>query len=515
MINKRFLWLIIVAALVLCGGTLFAAEEKAAAAGPEKVMIYSGENLKVQLEGRIRFNLIQNEYNVYQESLGLWVNNQKWGTTAFFTVPSAVAGVNLYTKSFWLPYQKALRRGSLVTDVRETGLALNVQGPKILGAESFAAIKVDFFGGYGVQYTISTTTVPATGGNSVRNPVLRLRNAFAGLEWKGEVVSAKFTFGQFNSLIIPMLAYPVSLNYVPFYYKGVLFNYDQGISVGIKIGSDKANLMIDVSLVRAMAGNDGADLIYTGVNGSGIAAIDERGTGEASMRPAWNGRVAFNLKPHQLFGLTLAATGSYFTQHTRIAYNNLRFIYGIDITNGIFVNAADVASKSVGAQAKLQIAFIVIQGAGWMGEAMQNYYAMFGTGVRESTTGLKNLPDKGRGGYAQIYIALQKIGIPIMPYVGMGQEIKNNRSRIPNSQPASLTEAGTHAPTTSTYVVTTTGRIGVSTILWNSEVHGGLRIFLGQNMNLGFEMGQIVTKFKGVPGTSTSMVYRTAAEFVF
>src|SRR4030042_6829336 len=284
MLKKRFLWLIIIA-LVVCGVSLRAQEKAAAPAGPEKVMLFDGEQLKVQLEGRIRCNLVQTQNNVYQDTWALWVNNQKWGYPLGITIPGKGA------PAYWLPMIGQLKKGALLFDVRETALGLNIQGPKILGANSFAAIKIDFLGGYAQRFAAPT------GGNVVRNPVHRIRNAYAGLEWKTEMFSFKFTFGQFNSLLIPVLAYPVNLSYLPYFEKGLLFNYDQGITIGMVIGPEKVNVMIDAAMVRATSGNDASSALYGGTTGPDIANLDERGTGEATMRPAWNGRIAFKLQP--------------------------------------------------------------------------------------------------------------------------------------------------------------------------------------------------------------------------
>jgi hypothetical protein len=516
MFKKRFLWLMIIVAFVLCASGLFAQ----APAGPEKVMIYSGESLKVQLKGDIRLNMVQNQYDVYGDTYQLWVNNQKWGY-AIASYSSYKAFTQIGTSALWLPYSAALRRGSLNFDVRQSKFAVSVDGPGILGGKSFGYLEFDFNGGYG-----------ATSGNVSRQPVPRLRNVYAGLAWDKEMFGAKLTFGQYTSLMTPVLAFPVSLAFYPWFERGVLFDWDQGIMLSFRIGTPKINLLIDADITRAKAGNDTGNSLYpgqgqiivrtplanysAGTTLAGSSISDERGNGEASMRPAWHGRIAVNINPVSVFGLTLAVQGHYYTEHAQLLHANL-VNYGISWPSYV-VQAADVPSKSLGAQAKLSVWIFTIQGAGWIGENMDNFTAAFGTGYRESLSGMKNLADKGRGGYCQFYIVGPKVGIPIILFVGMGQELKYNNKRIANATPVTalfgLAAAYGYpitdwSPSVANYYMSAGG------VMANSEVSGGLWLYLNQYMKIGYEFGQMVTKYKGVTGTSASQVHRLTMSYTF
>jgi hypothetical protein len=496
MFKKCFSGLILITALVLCSGTLFAQEKAAAPAGPEKVMIFNGESLKVQLDGDIRLNLIQNQYNVINDCYQLTVNNQKWGAAYFGS-----AALGIY-RSMWFPWQADIKRGGLFFDVRQSKFGITITGPSFAGGYSFGRLEIDFNGGFGgVQ------------GNIIRQPVPRLRNVFAGLGWKKDMFQAKITFGQYTSLMVPVLAYPVSLAFYPWFEKGLLFDWDQGVMLSFVFGDAKYGLMIDADVSRAKAGDDAGAGLYPGIRSPGIAfGQDERGNGEASMHPAFHGRIGFTMNPDPLFSMTVAVQGHYYTESTQIAHANLA-LYGIAWPGVLQVKANDVASKSLGAQAKIMVWVIGLQGAGWIGENMDNFTAGFWQGWRESLSGMKNLADKGKGGYAQLFVALQKIGIPVMFFVGMGQEVKNNNNRMPDATPIS----SIGGPTLTNYGLTAlAGGAGtVSSIMSNSEVSGGLWIFMSQYMKAGFECGEMVTKYKKVSGTSASMIYRATLSYTF
>ena len=503
MLKKCFIGLILITALVLCGGTLFAQEKAAAPAGPEKVMIFNGESLKVQLDGDIRLNLIQNQFNVVNDCYQLFVNNQKWGAALLNTG---------YTGQYaaWVPWQRALNNGGLFFDVRQSKFGITITGPGVAGGYSFGRLEIDFNGGFG-----------ATQGNVIRQPVPRLRNVFAGLGWKKDVFQAKITFGQYTSLMVPYLAYPVSLAFYPWFEKGLLFDWDQGVMLSFVIGDGKYNLLIDADVARAKAGDDAGAGLYPGIRGPHIAfGQDERGNGEASMAPAFHGRIGFTMNPDPLFSMTVAVQGHYYKERTQVVHTNFS-LYGLGAAAALFNllgDTCDVESKSLGAQAKIMVSVVGIQAAGWIGENMDNFTAGFFQGWRESLSGRKNLADKGRGGFAQVFVALQKIGIPIMFFVGMGQEVKSNNKRVPFSTPVSLLGG----PAIAAYPATVLGGFipaavptTFSTILSNSEVSGGLWIFLSQYMKVGFECGEMVTKYKKVNGTSASMIYRATMSYTF
>jgi len=532
MLKKRFLWLLLLAAFVLSANVLQAAEEAKAPAGPEKVIIYSGDKFKVELDGRIQLNMVQNQYAELNGAYGVWVVNQKWGFeikgigAATFPYPyiSPIPGL----VSAWLPWQAAIKRGNLMFDVRASELGLTVHGPGILGGYSFARVSIDFYGGFGAT---------SAGQNGVsRQPVPRLTNAYAGLGWKTDMFQAKVTFGQYFSLVMPTLAWPVCLSYLPFFEKGVLFDFDQGILLSFVFGNDKFNVTVDGDIARAKSGNDnnlglyqGEGTTYTNLyTGLTTMLLDNAGAGEATMRPAWHARVGVNINPDPLFKLFVAVQGHYYTERARLLTGIMDPFVTLlgatfEETGGLFIKAEDIASKSLGVQAKISVWIFTIQGAGWIGQNMTNFLAGFDAGFRPSLSKPWQLvPDKGKGGYAQFIVVGPKVGIPIVLFVGMGQEVKNDMNRMGPTFPAysPVLTAVTGLPFNGPNAAYAASALNVtggasSTIITNSEVGGGLWLFFSQYMKLGYEFGQDVTKYKSVPGTSTSQYHRLSCVYTF
>jgi len=499
MIKKRFLWALLFAALVMCGGAVYAQ----APAAPEKAMVYNGESLKIQLTGMLWLEMVQNQWNAVNDTYQVWVNNQKLG------VPASAFGIpNIPIKgALWgiqLPYPGALDRGSLIFDTRYSQIGLTITGPGFMGGYTFGRFETDFYGGFGTNSGVVS-----------RQPVLRMRLAYAGIGWGGidkNMYDVKLTFGQYYSLCTPILAMPTTLTPLPMFDKGVLFDWDQGILLSLIFGSPKAFLMIDADVSRVKSATDSAGYVTLGgaiptgtvgtaplYIGEGFGSNDERGPGEASMHPAFHGRIAFNLNPAPVFSMLLSVTGHFMKMHPQLAYANLATLTGFTFP---YVKAVDVPSKSLGAQAKISIWIIGLQGAGWIGENMNTFTAQFNTGYRENVTGTKLLADKGRGGYAELNIQLVKVGIPLILWVHAGQEIKYNKNNIPYA-------SATASATTFFYPLSAVG------VLANSEFSGGLMWLLNQYFTLGYEFGQLDTKFKGVKGTSADFFHRMRATFVF
>lgn len=70
--------------------------------------------------------------------------------------------------------------GSVGATVRQTVLGFDARGPRLLGADSFADLRIDFAGSSAA--TASTSTYPEYGNSN--SPYLRLRTVHAGLEWR-------------------------------------------------------------------------------------------------------------------------------------------------------------------------------------------------------------------------------------------------------------------------------------------------------------------------------------------
>ena len=480
MIKKRFLWVLLFAALVMSGSALYAQ----APAGPEKVMVYKGEALQVQLTGQIWMEMVQNQYNMVSDTYPLWVNIQKAPTGVPIFSFAGTPYASLGTKQFFADVvPEASKRGSLIFDVRYAQLGLTLTGPGVLGGWSFARFEADFFGGFGT-----------TAGNVSRQGLLRMRNAFAGLGWGGlakGMWEVKVTFGQYTTIIMPYLAMPTTLSPLPYFERGVLFDWDQGILLSLTFGTPKANVMVDVDVTRVKGGNDVSSTAAPAslYSGEGFTNNDERGTGEASLHPGFHGRLVFNLNPDPIFGMMVGVQGHYMNQHQQILgvggnlATNLLIVWPAGL-----VRAMDVPSKSIGAQARISVWIFNLVAGGWMGENMANFVAMFGSGVRENMAGTKMLADKGRGGYASLNIQLLKLGIPFVLAFNVGQEIKNDNKRL----------SYTAAP-----------------VLSNSEVSGTLIWFLNPYVSCGYEVGQMVTKNKGIAGTAANISHRLLMRFVF
>jgi len=491
MVKKRFIWVLILAALVLSGSALMAQ----APAGPEKVMIYNGEQLKVQLTGMLRLDMMLTEYNTYGNWQPLWVKNQKFGVVqgGYYTVPQPYSSQGIKALVF-LPWQAELRRGVLKFNANAAQIGVTIVGPGVLGGTTFGRFEMDFSGGF---------AQPA--GNISRQPVLRLRNAYAGIRWDKELFSVSFTFGQYTSLLLPAYAYPVSLHGLPFFEKGVLFDWSQGFMLGFRIGPRTVNVSIDVAMVRVKAGNDNTSTLFPG---DGPNQPDGSGPGEASKRPGWEGRILLTVAPVPIFRMYLGVQGHYYAERQHILHANFAN-YGLGAWSPLLIDAADVPSKSLGLQANIVVWIFSLRGAGWMGENMDNFAAMFGTGYYESQSGKKNLAAKGRGGYAQLVVNLPAVGVPLSLWVGMGQETKNHTRRMPNATTLGIPVPPYNLPQITSYAVSAAG------VLWNSEVQGGIKWLINNYLNLGLEISQMVTKYKGVPGTSTSMTYRVQTNFIF
>jgi hypothetical protein len=71
--------------------------------------------------------------------------------------------------------------GSTGASVRQTILGIDAQGPHLLGARSFADLRVDFFG--------NSTSNATSGSYSATDNLVRLRTAHAGLQWENTEAS--------------------------------------------------------------------------------------------------------------------------------------------------------------------------------------------------------------------------------------------------------------------------------------------------------------------------------------
>ena len=535
MLKRRLIWLIILA-FVVCGVSL-QAQEKAAPAGPEKVMIFNGEQIKVQLYGSIRLDGIYNEKNVINEISPLFVNNTKFttpqvtagGTSTFPAVSSrpfytgvlvqGTANNNPFALS---PARKpiamfnelppAFNSGSTLFSVSFTKLGLNLTGPKALGADTSGKLEIDFWGN------------TPSGGNASRNYMPRIRNGYLDIAWNADAWGVNIRGGQDNSLVMPIYAAPLTNDPLLYFEKGFVFNWDIGAVLGIRLGTAQYNVLIEGAIARSQAGNDTPTLsattgvnfyaatsvaptavnvpaLYPGVSGT---QVEERGAGEASKRPGWRGRVTVKIAPSKLFNMYLGFTGHYQIEKQGMMWQNLLGSWkgGSGIYNFAAVTALnpgirrqailaqkvgkEVPSQSIGAFARLTIAVVSFVGAGYYGWNMDAFVAGLGQGAVESFSGLKMVAVPVKGGYAQVQIYLAPIGIPITLAAGIGKVQKTNNKLI-----------------------------SIGQILNNRQVQGMITFHLNQYLLWSWEVSSLETKYKGRYGSDSNMAYRSQLSFNF
>jgi hypothetical protein len=197
------------------------------------------------------------------------------------------------------PTSALFNAGSLGASVRQSVLGIDARGPHLLGASSYADLRVDFDGDPGS----SSETYP--GAYNTNATLLRLRTVHAGLEWKHT--------SAFFSLDRPILSpdSPTSLTAVaepPLAWSGNLWAWNPqfGMSQQIPL-SRKASVGVDAALIDVS--DAPGTLLYRTYN----ASSPQASTAEQSRRPGGELRLSVmgskrNEGPH--FGV-----GGYFAPH--------------------------------------------------------------------------------------------------------------------------------------------------------------------------------------------------------
>jgi hypothetical protein len=504
MIKRCFLCFSLLAALVICGSALQA--QQAAPAGPEKVMIFNGEFLKVQLTGFIRVDAIWNTTNVAPESgplvvgaryVALGLGTTYFGTTLANPIPGPAQGQPLMTNlkwALWMPQFPSRTAGSLIFDVRWTQLGLNITGPGVLGATTTARIEFDFMGTTPAPSALAAGNTYTAANIGARQGIVRMRLAWAKLAWEYGMGGTYVTFGQFNTLVQQVYSTPITLNPYPFFQHGYKFDWSQGIILAQKIGKPIVNVLIEAAMVRNKAGNDTglATDMYPGVN---YFTAEERGPGEATKRPRWEGRVSLNVNPSPMFSLIVGVDAHVGWEKQAFTYTR----WGSYATGGLYAvaSAADqtvmganfpkqVVTKSIGAFATLQIAMIRIVAAGYNGFNMDCFSADLAQAQVENLAGTKFIPINTKGGYVQVGALLRAIGIPLTLSVGYGYVQKMNNKLITAQQ-----------------------------LLKNYEVQGYLAWHLNNYLTWAAEITGAGSKYKARLGWDKDMMYRTSMQFIF
>ncbi|HPG49082.1 MAG TPA: hypothetical protein PLA65_05500 [Spirochaetota bacterium] len=489
MSKMRFAWLFLLAAFILTSSTLFAQMKKEEAVqpiqqekpkGPEKVMIFNGDFLKVQLYGFVKFDMVYNTTDVYNESGPFMTSNQVLYYNPLAAVPGLVVPAAGQRNLISVKKTASQNSGSFLMDMRTTRLGLRITGPTVLLAKTSANLEIDFWG------------TAAAAGTGERCGMPMMRHAFAQLAWPS---GTTLTIGQTWSLVMAMTAQPITVTYVPFGQNGNLFQREPQIALGQKIGNDNYNLTIEAAAARSMAGVDTgvATDLYPGV--SGVVA-DDRGPGEASRYPAGRAKITLTLKPHDMVNIILGATGHYQLEKHALTFANLANtnIWGATTP----LAAAEVLlitqrwgkltpSYSAGGFAKISISLVSLVATYWRGVNMDQFSCGIGAGQVENFSSTKILGVPAQGGYAQLQIDLRKVGpIPLAFNVGYGGILKSNKRYI-----------------------------NYNIMLWNEAIVANAFWYINDYLWLGFEFGRHQSKYKGALGSAIDYKYHTGVSFNF
>ena len=176
------------------------------------------------------------------------------------------------------PTSALFNSGSLGASVRQTVLGIDARGPNLLGAHSYADLRVDFDG------TSDSSTETYPGAYNTNATLLRLRTIHAGLDWKRT--------SAFFSLDRPILSpdTPTSLTAVaepPLAWSGNLWAWNPqfGISQHVPISSQAA-LGIDAAWI------DVSDAPGTLLYRTYTASSPQASTAEQSRRPGGEMRLS-------------------------------------------------------------------------------------------------------------------------------------------------------------------------------------------------------------------------------
>ncbi len=455
--------------------------------GKEKIMIYNGEYLKVQLYGFVKMDMVYNTADVFNEPGPFRAENQVFFLNPLSPAATLATGGG-HTIPVGTPYvaikkTSSQRSGSFVIDVRTTRLGLNVMGPKVLGADTKANIEIDFWG-----------STPASGAGA-RQGIPMIRHGFVQLDWKTDLYSAYLVFGQTWSLNMSMPAQPATLTYVPYGENGNVFLREPMVWFGQKVGNKVFNVTLDLAMARVLGGSDsGAPTdLYPGVNG---VQADNRGPGEAAMRPGARARLYFVVKPNDIFEMVLGGSGHYQVEKHALTFAPLTSTY---LWGSRAITAAQAAllnqrwgklTKSYSAHGfgKITVSLISLVGAYWSGVNMDSFTCGLGqNGAVENLSSTKLIGIPTRGGYAQVQFDLRKVGpIPLLLIAGYGGSMKSNRRNI-----------------------------AVGNMLWNETIQGTVQWFLNDYIWAGFEYARHQSKWKGDLGSAIDHRYHTSVAFTF
>lgn len=452
--------------------------------GKEKVMIFNGDQLKVQLYGFVKLDAVYNTADVEHETGPFLVQGQNYFvpitnlTTIPTTDPTDSSGLYLRVKK-----TASQRGGSFMMDARTTRFGFLINGPEALYAKTSARIECDFWG-----------NMPNSG-TPARQGMLRMRHAYGRLDWSS---GTYIQIGQWWSVITPTTDCTADMiTFIPFGKAGLVFMREPQVLLGQKVGPDVFNVNIELAAARVQSGDDTgtAGFLYPGDKNS---QVDDRGPGEASKKPGYRAKIAFASEPvKDLVKIQLAVTGHYQWEKHALTCTP---ILNIMQTQGIITAAQNTAfaamfgqrygrqvrSYSIGGFGNVTVHMVSIVGAYFMGTNMDNFLCGLNQGVAEKYTSRGFVGVKTHGGYGQVSLDFRKVAVPVKLGVGYGGEWKNNANYI---------YAGK--------------------ILSNTHMVGTIQFFLNNYMMIGFEVDKIETKYKRVLGSSNDMKYQGSMKFTF
>ena len=193
--------------------------------------------------------------------------------------------------------------GSAGASVRQTMLGLDARGPHLFGAQSFADLRMDFFG----SQAASTSTSTYSGYFNANTGLLRLRTAHAGLRWDETQI--------YFALDRPIIngESPTSLTAVALpalAWSGNLWTWNPQVGITQKFGSAESP---GVELQAAII--DVGDAPLTPVTApSGSSTATPPSSAEQSSRPGVEARVAL-LGSEQDDNRNHFGVGGYFAPH--------------------------------------------------------------------------------------------------------------------------------------------------------------------------------------------------------
>jgi hypothetical protein len=202
--------------------------------------------------------------------------------------------------------------GSTGASVRQTILGIDASGPHLFGARSYADLRVDFDG----SPASSSSTTIYSGYYNANTALLRLRTAYAGLQW--EHTEAYFSLD--HPISSPDMPASLTAAAIPaLAWSGNLWTWNPQVGINQDFGpSDSRGIRLQAALIDV-----GDAPLSPPVPTSGISTVTPPNTAEESRWPGVETRVEFrgpvvdNDQDRSHFGV-----GGYFAPHYSSVLNH-------------------------------------------------------------------------------------------------------------------------------------------------------------------------------------------------